>query len=318
MEHDMEYAIEVSGLKKKFKEKGRALWALKGIDLGIKRGEIFGLLGPNGAGKTTTIYILSTLLLPTSGQARVLGHDVTREPLAIRKRMGLCMGGTRLYWDLNARENLEYYGRLLGMDKATRRRNMAGLIEKLDITPFQDKSFGDLSTGMRQKVAVAKALLNDPDVLFLDEPTAGLDVEVAADIRRFIMDMVKERKMTVILTSHQLYEVEEMCKRIALIDGGRIIAEGRITDIRKRMGFPDVIRLYLDKYSGLAFLREVKGVLDFDVTDGLRIEVESGMKALNEIVSRLKRRGYKVRDLEVRKADLKDMFLKIVKERHGR
>ena len=314
----MEHSVEVSRLKKKFTVKGHVTWALKGIDLRIREGEIFGLLGPNGAGKTTAIYILSTLVLPTSGRARVLGHDVTRDETEIRKRIGLCMGGTKLYGDLTPRENLEYFGRLLGMDRETRRRNAQGLIEKLDITPFQHKAFGDLSTGMRQKVAVAKALLNSPDVLFLDEPTAGLDVEVGAEIRQFIMDMVKERKMTVILTSHQLYEVEEMCERIALLDEGKIIAEGRIADIRKRMGFPDVIHLYLNRYTGLDFLNRLKGVLDFEVSDGLYIEVESGVRDLSQVIAGLKKRGYRVRDLEVRKADLKDMFLKIARERHRR
>lgn len=314
----MKNSVEVSRLKKKFKEKGHVTWALKGIDLRIKEGEVFGLLGPNGAGKTTAIYIMSTLLLPTDGRVKVMGLDVVEDAGEVRKRIGLCMGGTRLYRDFSARENLEYFGRLLGMDRETRRRNSDGLIDKLDITNFQHRALGDLSTGMRQKVAVAKALLNDPEVLFLDEPTAGLDVEVAADIRQFIMDMVKEKRMTVILTSHQLYEVEEMCDRIALLDEGSIIAEGRIEDIRKKLGFPDVIHLYLNRYSGLGFLNKVSGVLDFDVADGLHIEVESGIKNLNTILSALKRKGYRVRDMEVKKADLKDMFLKIVRDSHRR
>ena len=311
----MEYAVEVSGLKKRFGSKKKPVWALKGIDLRIREGEIFGLLGPNGAGKTTAIYILTTLLTPTAGKAFVLGRDVLKEPMEVRSSSGLCMAGTMIYYDLNPRENLEYHGRLLGMDKAWRRRNAEWLIEALEIKPFEKVNFADLSTGMRQKVAVAKSLLNDPKVLFLDEPTAGLDVEVAADIRAFIMDIVRERKMTVILTSHQLYEVEEMCRRIAVIDKGKMVAEGGISEIRKSMGFPDIIRLSLDRYGSMDFLKDIRGVLDAEVCDGLVIQTESGIRVLEDVLKALRKRGYRVRDMEVRKADLKDMFLKIVSSR---
>lgn len=310
----MEYSIQVSDLKKNFPKKGKDLWALKGLDLKVKKGEIFGILGPNGAGKTTTIYILTTLLKPTSGSARIMGYDVVRDHQEVRKRIGLCMGGTNLYWDLNAREILEYYGRLAGMDKEKRNAMAEWLIESLDIAPFRKTVFADLSTGMRQKIAVAKSLLNEPDVLFLDEPTSGLDVEVAQDIRDFIFNLVKERKMTVILTSHILYEVEEMCDRITVIKEGKNLITDTIPQIRKRMGFPDVIKLYLDKHSGVDFLKDIDGVLDVDNTEGVRIEVVSAARTLGMITSALRKRRFKIKDIEVRKSELKDMFLKMVKE----
>jgi ABC-2 type transport system ATP-binding protein len=313
----MDYAIEVKGLKKMFGSKKKPFYALDGIDLKVERGEVFGLLGPNGAGKTTTIYILTTLLTPTSGTVKVLGNEVTRNPGEVRSNIGICLGNSSFLHDLNPRETLEYFGRLMGMDKAWRRRNIDWLIDILDITPFEKVLFEDLSTGMRQKVAVAKAFLNDPKVVFLDEPTAGLDVEVAEDIRKFVMDRVRETKLTVILTSHQLYEVEEMCKKIAVIDKGKIIAEGEIDRIRKRMGFPDIIRLYLDRYGDLDFLNEIDGVLSTEVSDSLKIEAVSGLKVLNKVITSLKRRGYVIKDIEVRKSDLKDMFLKIVKGGNG-
>jgi ABC-2 type transport system ATP-binding protein len=314
----MEYAVEVAGLRKRFGSGKREFWALKGIDLRIRKGEIFGLLGPNGAGKTTTIYVLNTLLLPTSGKALVMGKDVVSQASEVRRRIGLCLGGTWFYGDLNPRENLEYYGRLMGLDRETRKRNIEWLIEALDITPFQRKDFADLSTGMKQKVAIAKSLLNDPDVLFLDEPTAGLDVEVAEDIREFIRCIVDERGMTVILTSHQLYEVEEMCDRIAVIDEGRVVAEGTVPEIRKRMGFPDVIHLSLDRHRGLGFLKGIPGVLDVEADDGVWIDATSAAAVLGRMLPLLKRRGYRVLDVEVRKADLKDMFLKLVNGKRGR
>jgi ABC-2 type transport system ATP-binding protein len=186
------HAIEISGLKKIFKDKGLVTQALKGIDLNIKKGQAFGLLGPNGAGKTTLIYILCNLLLPTSGQARVLGFDVVRESNEVKKRSGICMGGTHFYWDLRPREILNYFGRLYGLNSSTREKNINILIKRLGIQKFGNKEFGRLSTGMRQKVAVAKSLLNDPEVLFLDEPTAGLDVEVALDVRNFILECARE------------------------------------------------------------------------------------------------------------------------------
>ena len=313
----MSFAIEVSGLKKNFRERGKDTWAVRGIDLKIKKGEIYGFLGPNGAGKSTTIFMLSTLLTPTSGKARVMGLDVFREAHKVRERVGICVAGTKFYYNLTARESLNYFGMLFGLDGKKRKQKIDELIEAIGITPFKDNYFKDLSTGMRQKLAIAKSLINTPDVLFLDEPTAGLDVEVAKDMRKYISDISKETGMTVLLTSHQLYEVEEMCRRIGIINKGKIVAEGDIKSIRKRMGFPDVVRLYLDRYTGLRFLENLKGVLDWEVNDGLRIEAISSPSAVPEIIRALSKRRYKILDMEVTKASLEDMFMKIVGGKHG-
>ncbi len=312
----MTLAIEVSGLKKNFRERGKDTWAVRGIDLKIKKGEIYGFLGPNGAGKSTTIFMLSTLLAPTSGKARVMGLDVFREAHKVRERIGICIAGTKFYYDLTARESLNYFGMLFGLDGKKRKQKIDELIRAIGITPFKDNYFKDLSTGMRQKLAIAKSLINTPDVLFLDEPTAGLDVEVAKDMRKYISDISKETGMTVLLTSHQLYEVEEMCRRIGIINKGKIVAEGDIKSIRKRMGFPDVVRLYLDRYTGLRFLENLKGVLDWEVNDGLRIEAISSPSAVPEIIRALSKRRYNVLDMEVTKASLEDMFMKIVGGKH--
>ena len=313
----MSFAIEVSGLKKNFRERGKDTWAVRGIDLKIKKGEIYGFLGPNGAGKSTTIFMLSTLLTPTSGKARVMGLDVFREAHKVRERVGICVAGTKFYYNLTARESLNYFGMLFGLDGKKRKQKIDELIEAIGITPFKDNYFKDLSTGMRQKLAIAKSLINTPDVLFLDEPTAGLDVEVAKDMRKYISDISKETGMTVLLTSHQLYEVEEMCRRIGIINKGKIVAEGDIKSIRKRMGFPDVVRLYLDRYTGLRFLENLKGVLDWEVNDGLRIEAISSPSAVPEIIRALSKRRYNILDMEVTKASLEDMFMKIVGGKHG-
>jgi ABC-2 type transport system ATP-binding protein len=305
-------AIEVSGIRKAFRERGEDIHALRGIDLRIRSGQAFGLLGPNGAGKTTLIYILSTLVIPTSGTARVLGHDVVRESDEIKKRIGICMGGTHFYWDLRPREILNYFGRLYGMSPSARKRNTDMLIKRFGIQKFEGKEFGELSTGMRQKLAVAKSLLNDPEVLFLDEPTAGLDVEVALDVRNFILDLIQERDMTVLLTSHQMGEVEQMCRSIAIINQGRLVSEGNIRDIRDSLKVSDVIHLYLDSYKKLGFLKRIPGIIHYGVSDGLFITVDSGKDRVSSILSALKKERIAVLDMEMRKPSLEEIFLTVV------
>jgi ABC-2 type transport system ATP-binding protein len=308
-------AIEISGIRKSFSESGQTTWALKGIDLRIKKGKAFGLLGPNGAGKTTLIYVLSTLLIPTAGKASVLGYDVVRESNEVKKRIGIAMGGSYFYWSLNPREILNYFGRLYGLNSSKREKRINSLMRKLGITKYEKKAFGKLSTGMRQKVAVAKSLLNDPEVLFLDEPTAGLDVEVALDVRNFILDLIQEREMTALLTSHQMGEVEQMCRRIAIINQGRLVNEGRINEIRDSLRIPDVVHMYLDRYDSLEFLKKIPGVSHFAVSDGLYITVDSANKRISGLLATLKSRKLTVKDLEVKKPSLEEIFLTVVGRR---
>jgi len=310
----MDYAIEIENLKKDFKSKGAVTHALRGLSIRIKKGEIFGLLGPNGAGKTTTLFILSTLVTPTSGTARVMGHDVLREPVKVRSITGLCMGGTSFLWDMTPREILKYYALLFGMDSQKRKERIDKLVKDLGIEKFQDSDFYTLSTGMRQKVAVAKSLLNEPEVLLLDEPTAGLDVEVAIKIREYVAEMVKETGMTVILTSHHLYEVEKLCRQIAIIDEGRLVTKGNVKDIRTELKFPNIAYFCLDKTSELNFLRKMKGVYGYEVkADGVFIRIDQKAEVVTSIISELEKRRYRILDMEVKKPSLEDMFLEIVR-----
>ncbi|MBI5061535.1 MAG: ABC transporter ATP-binding protein, partial [Candidatus Aenigmarchaeota archaeon] len=198
------YAIETKNLKKDFKDGKETVHAVRGIDLRVEKNQVYGLLGPNGAGKTTTIFMLSTLLLPTSGSAKVLGYDAVKEKNVVRGKVGLCVGATEFYWIMKPAEILDYYARLYGIPKDERKERAKKLMEELDINWYADKTFGQMSTGMRQKLAFAKSLINNPEVLFLDEPTIGLDVEAAISVRKYILKLVKERGMTVILTSHHL------------------------------------------------------------------------------------------------------------------
>ena len=307
------HAIEISGLRKTFRSGKTVTNALNGIDLKIGEGQIFGLLGPNGAGKTTTIHILSTLVKPTSGTARVFGVDILDDPVKIRSMTGICMGGTHFLWDMTAREILNYYGMLYGLDSRTRRERIGTLVEDLGIAKFSDEEFFTLSTGMKQKVAVAKSLLNEPKLLLLDEPTSGLDVEVAIMIRKYIAGLVRDKGMTVILTSHHLYEVEELCKEIAIIDEGSIISQGSIKQIRKDLKFPDVAYFYLDRYTDLGFLKKIRGVYNYQVkVDGLFVSIKPDASVVSELILSLKKRKFSIIDMEVKKPSLEDVFMEIV------
>jgi ABC-2 type transport system ATP-binding protein len=309
------YAIETKNITKVYAGRKSKFKALDRVNLKVKEGQIFGLLGPNGAGKTTLINILSTLLLPTSGSASVLGFNIIEQPEEIRQRIGVCYGSSRFYWNLNARESLNYYGMIHGMNSKRRKEKIEELAEALDMKHFMKIQFSFLSTGMRQKIAIAKAFLNDPQMIFLDEPTIGLDVDVARKVRRFLKNEAKEKGVTILLTSHNMYEVELMCKEIALINKGRIIRKGEVEDIKNNVRFPDTIRLRLDRYDKLDFIRSMSGVKKMRVAEsGAAIVVDSAKDVVDNILSELRRRGVKVLDLEIRKASLEDVFMKIVSD----
>ncbi len=308
------YTIETSNLKKHFISGKKKIKAVDGIDLKIERGEIYGLLGPNGAGKTTTLYMLSTLLLPTSGKAYVLGFDVVKERQKIREKVNICIGTSSFYWFMKPPEVLNYFARLYGIKKSERKKRIGTVMEDLDMIPFKDKQIMELSTGMIQKVAIAKSLLNNPEVLFLDEPTNGLDVEIASSVRNYVFNLVKENQTTVILTSHRLDEVEQMCKKIAIIDNGKIVAEGPIKEIKKRLALPDIVTFYLENYKNLDFLKSLKDVIKYKVEDGLVIETKTGLATAKKIEDLLKKNKIKVNDVEIRKASLEEAFLKIIRD----
>ncbi len=312
----MDYAIEIENLKKDFKEGGVVTHALRGLNMKIRKGEIFGLLGPNGSGKTTTIHILSNLITPTSGTARVLGHDVLEEPEKVRAISGMCMGGTQFLWDMTPREILKYYALLFGLRSDERKARIERLVKDLGITKFQNMQFYMLSTGMKQKVAVAKSLLNDPQVLFLDEPTSGLDVEVAIMIKEYISGLAKDKGVTVILTSHHLFEVEELCREVAIIDEGRLVTKGSITDIKTQMRFPDIAYFCLDRLTGLEFLDGIDGVHGYEIkAGGVFIKVDKNSEVISHLISELKERQFRIRDMELKKPSLEDVFLKIVRRK---
>jgi len=219
--------------------------ALEGVDLHVPRGSVFGLLGPNGAGKTTTVRILSTLLTPTRGTAAVLGYDVMRDTKEVRRNIGFVLGGDRgLYGRLSGKENLEYFAALNHMEPRFATRRSEELLETVGLLERRHDKVETYSRGMKQRLHIARGLLTDPEVVFMDEPTIGLDPQVAQEVRA-IIPQLRERGKTVLLTTHYMFEADVLCDQLALIDKGRIVAEGSPSEIKRRISRLSVIEMQL-------------------------------------------------------------------------
>src|SRR5229473_7956810 len=246
-------AIQVTALRKKytshrgtFRRTRVQTIGLDGIDLAIQRGELYGLLGPNGAGKTTTVKILTTLLLPDSGEARVLGLDVVKETDALRRRIGFVFGGERgLYWRLSGLDNLRYFADLYLIPPQVSNQRIPELLAKLGLAGREHDKVEGYSRGMKQRLHLARGLLNDPDVLFLDEPTIGLDPVGARDLRVLVRGLADGGK-TVFLTTHYMFEADAICDRVAVIKKGRIVAQGTPGSIKQLVGDIGVVEFEVD------------------------------------------------------------------------
>ncbi len=242
--------IRTTNLCKTFDDPKRgAVHAVCDLNLECKEGEIFGLLGPNGAGKTTTLRMLSTILAPTSGEAELAGIRVSDDPLEVRRRLGFLSGSTGLYPRLTAREILEYFGRLHGMDEAQLQARVEDLLDTFSIRAFADGRCESLSTGQRQRVSIARAVLHDPPVLILEEPTTGLDILAASDMIQFIQSR-KDAGTCVLFSTHILSEAERLCDRIGVIDEGRLLAVGSLEELRAQTGkewLEDVFRALVEE-----------------------------------------------------------------------
>lgn len=226
--------IEAIGLTKRFsppKRGGQPVVAVNDVSFAARPGEVFGLLGENGAGKTTTLRMLATILEPTSGTARIMGYDIVKEPEQVRRSIGVVATDTGLYDRLTPRETLRYFGELNDMDRATIARRSNELFELLGMVEFADRRAGKLSKGTKQKVHVARAMISDPPVLLLDEPTAGLDVTSSRAVDEFILKAKKLGKV-IVFSSHIMSEVEKICDRVAIIQQGSIIVEGTLDELK--------------------------------------------------------------------------------------
>jgi sodium transport system ATP-binding protein len=239
--------IEALKLSKVFPatKKTKDVRAVNAISFYCKPGEIYGLLGANGAGKTTTLRMLATILEPTSGTAKVAGYDIVEEPEKVRANVGFLSTATALYGRLTAKELVEYFGRLHGMDGDALHKSVDGLFTALDMNSFRDRRCEKLSTGMKQKVSIARTLVHDPQVMVFDEPTVGLDVMAARAIAQFIREC-RERGKTVIFSTHVMSEAAKLCDRIGIIHGGNILEEGTLEALRARHGKQDLEDIFVE------------------------------------------------------------------------
>jgi ABC-2 type transport system ATP-binding protein len=236
--------------------------AVRGISFSVEQGELFGLLGPNGAGKTTTIKMLITLLLPTSGEARVLGLNVVDQAREVRKRIGYVFGGDRgLYERLSARDNLRYFAELYGVSGKAQRLRIDEVLEQVGLKGREQERVEGYSRGMRQRLHIARGILHDPEVVFLDEPTIGVDPVGARELRQTIADLIAAGK-TVLLTTHYMFEADALCDRIAVIAKGRIVGEGTPDELKARVaqGRVTEIEVFGVDESVLARLRGIDSV----------------------------------------------------------
>ncbi|MEM1448603.1 MAG: ATP-binding cassette domain-containing protein [Planctomycetota bacterium] len=229
-------AILAEGLAKTFHDPQRGVVeAVKGVDLDCRRGEIYGLLGPNGAGKTTTLRMLSTILAPTAGRAEIDGIDVRSDPLEVRRRIGFLSGSTGLYPRLTGRETLRYFGKLHGLEGDDLESAIARAMDTFDLHAFADGRCESLSTGQKQRVSIARAVVHDPPVLILDEPTTGLDIMASSDM----IDFIESRRTAgtcVLFSTHIMSEAEQLCDRIGIVYDGRMLAVGSLEELAAQTG----------------------------------------------------------------------------------
>lgn len=283
--------------------------ALKGINLKIPKGKIFGLLGPNGAGKTTLISIMATILKQTRGRVEVLGLDSIRDAKEIRKRINIASGNPNLIWSLTVYENLRYYAMLYGVRD---RRVVESLIDEFELREFRDVEFNRLSTGNKQKLLLARAFVNDPELVFLDEPTKGLDPPVAKRLREKIADMQKDLGISVVLTTHYMSEAEMLCERIAFINRGEIVANGSKEELKRMLKMKDKITIEIDAEISMQ-LPSLEGVYMVE-RDGksLSFYVDSAERRLWDVASEVAKLG-RIKNIVVREVDLEDVFNELVK-----
>jgi len=298
----------------------RVTKALDGIDFVVKKGELFGLIGPNGAGKTTTVKILTTLLTQTSGEAYILGLDVRKDLYEIRRRIGIVFGGERgLYNRVSALDNLRYFSDLYGVDPTTAKERIPQLLKAVGLADRADERVEKYSRGMKQRLHIAKALVHDPELLVLDEPTIGLDPGGARDIRNMIRELQKQGK-SILLTTHYMFEAEELCQRVAVISKGKIVALDTPSELKKLVRDISVIELrtygatvdYLEALKRLPNVVRVVADLDSEVQT-IRIQSPLGADLLSLVTSALPSDA-KIIDRTIKEPTLEDAYLRLVEE----
>jgi ABC-2 type transport system ATP-binding protein len=307
-------AIQTNQLTRSFGN----LKAVNRLTLKVPRGTVFGFLGPNGSGKTTTIRLLLGLLDADAGNAQVLGFNTRTQADEVRVRCGALLEHHGLYERLSAADNLDYYGRIWHMSKADRENRIRELLERLDLYKRRDEPIGRWSRGMKQKLAVARTLMHHPELIFLDEPTAGLDPVASATLREDLASLVAQEGVTIFLTTHNLAEAEKLCTQVGVINHGQLLAVGSPADLRTRTSAPrlyitgqDITSQVVDGlHSNLLVkkLQQRNGELVIDLNDLTRS---------HEIVRQLVEVGVKIDEVRKERVDLEDVFLQLVEEERG-
>ena len=317
-------AIELRDVRRVFhtttgtlRRKAKEVVALDGLSLEVAEGELFGLLGPNGAGKTTTIKILTTLLIPTSGTASVVGLDVVRDAAEVRRRIGFVFGGERgLYYRLSGRDNLRYFAELCAVPPREIGPRVEELVELVGLKDRVDERVEGYSRGMKQRLHLARTLLHRPRVIFLDEPTIGLDPIGARELRRIVSEL-HQGGATIILTTHYLFEADQLCQRIGVIDKGRLVALGTPSDLKANVSDLSVVELEvfgvdatsLDRLRGLDFVDSVV-VEQRELRQLLRVQTRIADRAVAPLIAALG--AADVGRVTVREATLEDAYVRLV------
>ncbi len=309
----MSYAIKTMGLKKYFGD----IHAVDGIDLKIPKGSLFGVLGPNGAGKTTTIRMLSTILSPTSGEAKVLGFDLKKEAREIKRRIGLCPQELVVYPRLTAKENIHLIAQMHGMAKKDYKERTDDLLGKMNLLDRANSLVKGYSGGMKRRINVLMAVIHEPELLFFDEPTAGLDPQSRRVVWDFIRDF-QERKCTIILTTHNMEEADDLSDELVIIDHGKIIAQGTPDELKGKLGEGDILEFkvkeieqredIIERAKSLDFVRWGKPVGKHRIV----LNALDGLRRVSEIMDVVK---VKMEDISVHKNTLEDVFIDLTGRR---
>jgi ABC-2 type transport system ATP-binding protein len=304
--------IEVKNLTKKF----NGFTAVDHISFEVKECEIFGLLGPNGAGKTTTIRMLSTLSRPTEGTATIGGYDIVKHDNKVRQQIGLVSEKMIMYDRLTAKENLRFFGKLYNIPKSTLNQRIDELLELVQLSKWKDSKVGTFSTGMRQRMNVVRALLNMPKVLFLDEPTLGLDPQSTVEVREFVKKVNKENKTTIILTTHMMNEADILCDCIGIMDHGKIAALDTSTNLKKLVSGGDttVLKLEIPNLTRkvVATVESLDGVKSVSQENASHLKIRAtGDEAFDNIIDALRAEKVKINSVENLQPTLEDVFLHI-------
>jgi ABC-2 type transport system ATP-binding protein len=302
-------------LTKVYGKGGTAIRAVDSVSLSVPRGQVFGLLGPNGAGKTTTIKLMCGLVSPSSGSVRMNGYDVGPQRSRAVLQLGAVLeGGRNVYWSLSALQNLFYFGRLKGLSGSEIRPRAERLLRELGLWHVRDGQVGGFSRGMQQKVAVAAALITDPPILLLDEPTIGLDVEAARTVKDWIVGLAMDQGKTVVLTTHQLDMAQELCDRVAIMREGRIVADLPVLELLTRFR-QDRYQVVLGTNSDVAGVQLPEGAT-IAHEDGTTVLTSPSLQSrdLYSLLARLSDQGLPLRSVSPVEPDLEEIFLELVRD----